>query len=84
MRGNGFIKLGKIIMVDKKGDEWVMEFKVGKINVFIMYMYIMSCNGWRIFCGVNGVRVGEFLILELIRGGESFMFKFCFKVSYEI
>ncbi|CAN7015425.1 unnamed protein product [Brassica rapa subsp. trilocularis] len=54
-RGNGLIKPGKIIMVDKKGDEWVMELKVGKTNVSIMYMYIMSRNGWRIFCGVNGV-----------------------------
>ncbi|KAF2552611.1 hypothetical protein F2Q68_00037699 [Brassica cretica] len=52
-RGNGLIKPGKIIMVDKKGDEWVMELKVEKTNVSIMYMYIMSRNGWRIFCDVN-------------------------------
>nr|VDD40768.1 unnamed protein product [Brassica oleracea] len=76
-RGNGLIKPGKIIMVDKKGDEWVMELKVGKTNVSIMYMYIMSRNGWRIFCDVNEVRAGESLTLELIRGGESPMLKFC-------
>nr|VDC83912.1 unnamed protein product [Brassica rapa] len=80
-RGNGLIKPGKIIMVDKKGDEWVMELKVGKTNVSIMYMYIMSRNGWRIFCGVNGVRAGESLTLELIRGGESPMLKFCSKME---
>ena len=83
-RGNGLIKPGKIIMVDKKGDEWVMELKVGKTNVSIMYMYIMSRNGWRIFCDVNEVRAGESLTLELIRGGESPMLKFCSEVSYEI
>lgn len=71
-------------MVDKKGDEWVMELKVGKTNVSIMYMYIMSRNGWRIFCDVNEVRAGESLTLELIRGGESPMLKFCSEVSYEI
>ncbi|CAH8387484.1 unnamed protein product [Eruca vesicaria subsp. sativa] len=39
-------------------------------------MYIKSRNGWRIFCGVNGVRAGESLTLELIRGGESPRLKF--------
>ncbi|KAF8097559.1 hypothetical protein N665_0286s0067 [Sinapis alba] len=79
-RVNGLIKPGNIILVDKKGAEWVMELKVEKINGY-MYMYIMSRNGWRIFCGVNGVRAGESLTLELIRGGESPTLKFCSKMK---
>ncbi|XP_056865474.1 B3 domain-containing protein REM8-like isoform X1 [Raphanus sativus] len=80
-RVNGLIKPGKIILVDKKGAEWVMELKVEKTNGSIMYMYIMSRNGWSIFCRVNEVRAGESLTLELIRGGASPMLKFCSKME---
>ncbi|XP_018482102.1 B3 domain-containing protein REM5-like isoform X2 [Raphanus sativus] len=80
-RVNGLIKPGKIILVDKKGAEWAMELKVETTNGSIMYMYIMSRNGWSIFCRVNEVRAGESLTLELIRGGASPMLKFCSKME---
>ncbi|KAG2244277.1 hypothetical protein Bca52824_093874 [Brassica carinata] len=81
-KANGLIKPGKIILVDRKRSEWVMELKVEKIKgSMYMYMYITSRNGWRTFCGVNGVKAGESLTLELVRGGAIPMLKFCSKVN---
>ncbi|KAL0891375.1 hypothetical protein Bca101_015358 [Brassica carinata] len=81
-KANGLIKPGKIILVDRKRSEWVMELKVEKIKgSMYMYMYITSRNGWRTFCGVNGVKAGESLTLELVRGGAIPMLKFCSKME---
>lgn len=72
------MKPEKITLMDKNGDEWLMELKVDNRSGL---MYIISVNGWKSFCAVNEVDAGESLTLELILGGVSPLFKFCSTVS---
>lgn len=75
---NDLIKPEKVILVDKNGDEWVMDLKVDNRSG---QMCIMSVNGWKSFCAVNEVGAEESLTLELILGAASPVLKFCSKVS---
>ncbi|KAL0726552.1 hypothetical protein Bca4012_022645 [Brassica carinata] len=75
---NGLMKPEKITLMDKNGDEWLMELKVDNRSGL---MYIISVNGWKSFCAVNEVDAGESLTLELILGGVSPLFKFCSTVE---
>lgn len=75
MKGNGIKKVEKIKMIDRYGIIWLIllfmnkkkrgEMKLGK-----------GCKG---FCEVNGVRMGEFFVLELVWEDIVLVFKFCYK-----
>ncbi|VVB10779.1 unnamed protein product [Arabis nemorensis] len=79
-RANGLTKAGKIILVDKNGDEWSMKLKCERSHRS-RSMYIMSGNDWKSYCVTNGVSPYESLTLELIRGGTSPLLKFCSKME---
>lgn len=73
MKVNGIYKFGKIILLGKNGMRWL---------VFLLLkdgFLVFGC-GWKDFCEVNGVKIGELFILECICEDNDiiYVFKFCF------
>lgn len=74
-KGNGIKKAEKIKMIDRYGTTWSTSLLMNKKKRGEMKLG-KGCKG---FCEVNGVRMGESFVLELVWEDTVPVLKFCYK-----
>ncbi|KAG7567585.1 DNA-binding pseudobarrel domain superfamily [Arabidopsis thaliana x Arabidopsis arenosa] len=74
MKGNGINKAGKITMLDRYDAKWPMPLLMDKRGTMSLG------RGSKGFCEVNGVKMNESFVLELIWEDTVPLLKFCSKV----